>query len=248
MRHTDLSWAIIIPARYRSSRFPGKPLAMINGVSLIERVWLQSVKAVDRGKVYIATDDTRICDHVKGFGGQVIMTSSDCLTGTDRVFEAAQKLGLTNVINIQGDEPLIQPETITAFIDKMTAHPDRIINGMAKITVEDEFRSPTVPKVIARPDGRLMYMSRAAIPTNKSFGFETAFKQVCIYAFPMPLLAKFVEGGKKQPMENIEDIEILRFLEINIDVDMIEVSGNSLAVDVPGDILKVESALNNETG
>ena len=244
MHHIKNNWAIIIPARYQSSRFPGKPLVEILGISLIERVWKQCIKAVDQKKIYIATDNDKIFEHVQGFGGQAIMTSTACLTGTDRVYEAACQLGLSNVINIQGDEPLIEPKDITLFIDKMETFPDKVFNGMSRISDEEEYRSTTVPKVVARPDGRLMYMSRAAIPTNKNLEFCTAYKQVCIYAFPVAKLSEFVKEGIKTPIEEIEDIEILRFLEKNIEVEMIEISKNSLAVDVPSDIAKLERAIN----
>ena len=191
----------VIPARFSSTRFPGKPLVEILGISLIERVWKQCIKAVDQKKIYIATDNDKIFEHVQGFGGQAIMTSTACLTGTDRVYEAACQLGLSNVINIQGDEPLIEPKDITLFIDKMETFPDKVFNGMSRISDEEEYRSTTVPKVVARPDGRLMYMSRAAIPTNKNLEFCTAYKQVCIYAFPVAKLSEFVKEGIKTPIE-----------------------------------------------
>lgn len=243
MHHINENWAIIIPARYESSRFPGKPLVEICGVSLIERVWRQCVKGIRKDKVFVATDDKRIYTHVESFGGQVVETSRGCLTGTDRVYEAAKKLGLDNVINIQGDEPLINPDDIKLFVEKMLESPQKIFNGMTEILSEEEFRSSTVPKVVATPAGRLMYMSRAAIPTTKQFEFKKSFKQVCIYAFPMSALSEFVKDGVKTPVEEIEDIEILRFLEKGFDVGMIEVTKNSLAVDIPEDIEKVERAL-----
>jgi len=110
----------------------------ICGISLIERVWRQCVQGVEKEKVYVATDDNRIFEHVQSFGGQSIKTSPDCLTGTDRVYEAAIKLNLENVINIQGDEPLINPKDITLFVERMKNSPDEIYNGMAKIEGEEE--------------------------------------------------------------------------------------------------------------
>jgi 3-deoxy-manno-octulosonate cytidylyltransferase (CMP-KDO synthetase) len=109
--------------------------------------------------------------------------------------------------------------------------------------VESDFRSPTIPKVVARPDGRLLYMSRGGIPTDKSLVFNRAMKQVCIYAFDKRSLAAFAATGKKTPLEAIEDIEILRFLEIGFDVQMVEVSQASVSVDVPEDVKRVCDAL-----
>lgn len=244
MRPTDLKWAVIIPARFASSRFPGKPLVMIEGKSLINRVWERCVEAVGSEKVYIATDNTDISQHVEAFGGQVIMTSESCMTGTDRVYEAATTLGLTHAINVQGDEPLLNPDDIKLFIKEMESSPNEILNGMARINDEDEFRSSTVPKVVADPEGKLLYMSRAAIPTTKKFEFIKAWKQICIYVFPMTALKTFTDVTEKTELENIEDIEILRFLEQGYSVKMLELESGSAAVDVPEDVAKIVKLLN----
>lgn len=233
---------IIIPARYESTRFPGKPLAMIAGMSLIERVWRQSIQALPADDVYVATDDDRIADHCRGFGAQVLMTSSSCLTGTDRVHEASLQVEADVYINVQGDEPLIDPADITAVVNAWSEH-GGVVNAMCPITSEEDYRSPSVPKVAAAPDGRLLYMSRAPIPTDKSLGFVTAMKQVCIYAFGRDALSAFAGQNSKTPLESIEDIEILRFAECGHDVHMIEVSASSLAVDEPVDVDRVARAL-----
>lgn len=231
--------AVIIPARFKSSRFPGKPLADILGQSLIERVWRRCILAVPRSDVYVATDDDRIAQHCKELGIQVLMTPDTCLTGTDRVYEASKLVDADIYINVQGDEPLIDPADIHAVIEAAERSPGEIVNAMCDIASEAEFRSRTVPKVVARPDGRLLFMSRNGIPTNKTHGFECARKQVCIYAFPPDALKAFASVTAKTPLEAIEDIEILRFLELGYDVRMIQVSGSSVAVDVPADIDKV---------
>ena len=171
------------------------------------------------------------------------MTSSDCLTGTDRLQQAAVQIPADIYINVQGDEPLIEPGDILSVIDEAVSHPGRIVNAMCPIGAEDDFRSRSVPKVVARPDGRLLYMSRAPIPTDKTHGFVTAMKQVCIYAFDREKLDAFVAVGGKTPLEAIEDIEILRFLELGFDVHMVEVSSASIAVDFPEDVERVESIL-----
>ena len=234
---------IIIPARYKSSRFEGKPLADICGKPMIVWVWEQCVGALPQEDVYVATDDALIAETCRDTGIQVIMTSDTCLTGTDRVYEASRQVSADLYVNVQGDEPLIEPADILAVINAAKAVPGTIVNAMCPITEERDFRSPTVPKVVARPDRTLLYMSRAPIPTNKDHAFESAMKQVCIYAFPGNALTAFAEQGQKTSLEAIEDIEILRFLEMGHPVHMVEVSGASIAVDVPADIKRVEEAL-----
>ena len=237
---------IIIPARYQSSRFPGKPLIPILGKPMIVRVWERCIKVLPPDNVYVATDDDRIFNCCKDRGINVLMTSENCLTGTDRVFEASKMVEADIIINVQGDEPLICEQDIQTVIDMAKEHPKSVINAMCQIKDERDFRSSTVPKVVARPDGRLLYMSRAAIPTDKVFGFHQAKKQVCIYAFPLKALSDFANVGSKTPLEAIEDIEILRFLELGFEVMMVEVSVSSVAVDIPDDLKRVEAILLNE--
>jgi len=236
-------FAIIIPARYQSSRFPGKPLAEIAGISMIRRVWRQCVNAHPCEQVFVATDSELIREHCEEFGIQILMTSSVCLTGTDRVCEAARQINARTIINVQGDEPLIDPEDIKLVMRSSRDNPGKIINAMCKIRDEQDYRSSTVPKVVFAPNGRLIYMSRGAIPSNKEFVFRKAWKQVCIYAFPLDALEKFSTVTEKTPLESEEDIEILRFIEMGYDVSMIEVSESSVAVDVPSDITRVEELI-----
>ena len=235
--------AIIIPARYQSSRFPGKPLVDIRGVSMICRVWRQCIKALPRKQVFVATDSKEIAEHCSECGIQVLMTSDTCLTGTDRVYEASKQIDAKIFINVQGDEPLIQPSDIQLVIQEAKKNPDQIINAMCPLVDEEDFRSSTVPKVVFRKDKRLLYMSRAGIPTNKNHEFLDSWKQVCIYSFPSAALEKFSQTQQKTHFESIEDIEILRFLEIGFDVKMVKVSRSSIAVDVPADVAKVERVL-----
>jgi 3-deoxy-manno-octulosonate cytidylyltransferase (CMP-KDO synthetase) len=240
-------FVIIIPARFKSSRFPGKPLVNLCGKSMIHRVWERCCLALPKELVYVATDDLNISDHCKAFGIQVIMTPSCCLTGTDRVYEASKKVEADIYINVQGDEPLIDPNDIKQVIETSNRYPDNIVNAMCAIASEHDFYSSTVPKVVTRPDGRLLYMSRAAIPTNKKLEFTSAKKQVCIYAFPKASLEKFNSVESKTPLEEIEDIEILRFLELGYEVNMIEVSASSVAIDIPADVTRVEVIINEQS-
>lgn len=233
----------VIPARYASSRFPGKPLVDILGTSLVLRVWERTVGALPATDVYVATDDERIAEHCREHGAQVVMTSSSCLTGTDRVFEASQQIDADRFVNVQGDEPLVDPDDIRRVIAAADDRPDAVVNAMCPIVAEDDFRSVNVPHVAAAPDGRLLYMSRAAIPTTKELAFAWGWRQVCIYAFPRDALAAFAATGVKTPLEALEDIEILRFLELGVPVHMVSLESVSIAVDVPSDVARVEAAL-----
>ncbi|MEE3650972.1 MULTISPECIES: 3-deoxy-manno-octulosonate cytidylyltransferase [unclassified Brenneria] len=240
-----MNYAIVIPARYQSTRLPGKPLIELNGVPMIKRVWQRCCLAVEADRVYIATDDEKILDFCLTFTPNVIMTSRECKTGTDRVHEACQKIGnLDFVVNVQGDEPIINPDDIKTIIDECLRKPDSIVNGMAPITDPSEYESKTIPKVVFRPDGRLMYMSRAAIPSSKTGVFNKSWKQICIYGFPIKALQDFSSCEEKTPFENEEDIEILRFLELGYDVNMVSLHGNSLAIDTPEDVEKVLKIMN----
>jgi len=230
---------VVIPARYQSSRLPGKPLVDICGKSMIQRTFERCVMSMPLEDVFIATDDDRIRQHCETFSANVIMTPDDCLTGTDRLACVAKQIDADVYINVQGDEPVISPHDISKIIETAKRNPKSVINGMAEIQDEESFRNPSIPKVVSRPDGRLLYMSRAAIPTTKAMTFEKAMRQICIYAFPQAALEAFARQKVKTPLENIEDIEILRFLELDFEVQMIELSGQSYAVDTPEDLEKI---------
>ena len=239
---------IIIPARYKSSRFPGKALIDILGQSLVQRVWNQCIKVIDSNQVYIATDDERIKNHCEEAGMQYIMTSENCLTGTDRVAEAQRKITekYDVIINVQGDEPLVKPNDILKVIKTYQKFANIICCGTCKIKSEEEFRNPNIIKIVKNKDNDLLYASRAAIPTNKNLGFEKAYKQVCIYAFSPSILSVYTSVKKKSPLEEIEDIEFLRFLERGYNIKMVEVSNSSISVDIPEDIYKIKSALKED--
>jgi 3-deoxy-manno-octulosonate cytidylyltransferase (CMP-KDO synthetase) len=234
---------LVIPARYDSSRLPGKPLIDILGKSLIQRTWEQCCKALPSKDIYVATDSPLIKSHVTKFGGQVIMTSAACSTGTDRVAEANDTLSFDIVINVQGDEPIIDPMDITKVIQYALNHPNTVINGMGKIINEEEFRSTTIPKVVTDNNNKLLYISRCSIPGSKNGNFTGALKQVCIYSFPKDSLLLFGKGKPKSKNEDIEDIEILRFLDNGLPVSMLRLSGKSIAVDVESDLKKVKQFL-----
>ncbi len=235
--------AIVIPARWQSSRFPGKPLAVIAGKPMLDRVYERCVRALDPSRVFVATDSDRIFAHCERAGMGVVMTSEACLTGTDRVHEAAAQIDADVYLNVQGDEPLVDPADIRAVLREWEAHPNAVVNAMCRIAAARDYLNRNVPKVVAAPDGRLLYMSRAPVPTDKNGAFCGGMRQVCVYAFPREALARFAAHGAKTPLEKIEDIEILRFLELGIDVRMLTVGAASLAVDIPEDIERVEAAI-----
>jgi len=233
------TFVVVIPARLASTRLHNKPLIDILGKSLLERTWSQVVKAVDSSKVFVLTDDELILKHCQERGMQVALTSSKCLTGTDRVAEFASKTDFDYYVNVQGDEPIINPDDIVKVIENIHTCQDEIINGYASIDSIDDYNSLTIPKVVFRPDGRLLYMSRTPIPGNKQGDFVKAWRQICIYAFPKESLQVFSSSKQKTVLEKEEDIEILRFLELGYEVKMIPLSKDSIAVDTPEDVDKV---------
>jgi 3-deoxy-manno-octulosonate cytidylyltransferase (CMP-KDO synthetase) len=236
---------IVIPARYKSSRFPGKPLVKLADKPMIQWVAELSAKAVGIKNVYVATDDTFIESSVQKMGYQTVMTSDNCLTGTDRLAEVAQKIEADIYINVQGDEPLVDPEDILKIIDAKKANPNDVINGYAVIGENEEPESINIPKVIFTEDKRMVYMSRNALPGFKD-GInkpEEYYKQVCIYAFNRQELLDYGVFGRKSKLEHSEDIEIIRFMEWGQTIRMVETRPGSLAVDIPDDVAKVEVAL-----
>ena len=237
------NYAVVIPARYQSSRFPGKLLVDLCGKPMIQHVWERCCQAVGTEKVYVATDSDEIENVVINFGGQVLKTSSNCLTGTDRLAEANRTLNCDFIINVQGDEPLICPKDINTVVQAYLNGDGSVVNAMCEINDEQEFKSFTVPKVVCDQSGKLLYMSRSSIPLTKEGEFKSAFKQVCIYAFSREHLEFFLSHQKKTPLELIEDIEILRFLESSYPVKMIQVDSGSIAIDVPEDVDKVVKVL-----
>ena len=233
----------MIPARMASTRLPGKPLLEIDGETMIRHTYEQCAEVFPPDQIYVATDSVEIKDECKHHNMQVVMTSSDCLTGTDRIAEFAETIEADYYINVQGDEPIINPDDIDAIAASIETNQGTILNGYARIEDEDEYRSIHVPKVTVRPDRTLLYMSRAPIPGNKTKTFQKAWKQICIYAFPQKALKEFASVSSKTPLEQEEDIEILRFLELGYDVQMVEVQGGSIAVDTPEDLEAVRQII-----
>ena len=233
----------VIPARYASSRFPGKPLADIHGKPMIWWVYRQALKVKDfNGEIYVATDDERIEQVCKMYDMNVIMTSDTHSTGTDRVAEVAQKIEADFYINIQGDEPLLSPEIISKAIPPLHEENVYVTNLMSKIIDPIEFINPTIPKVLVNNENIGIFLTRAAVPYPKGSIEYDIHKQVCVYGFKKSALLFF----SKQPrgrLEKIEDIEILRFIENGYKVKYVEVENDSIAVDTLNDLEKVKTIL-----
>lgn len=238
----------IIPARYQSSRFPGKPLANILGIPMIVRVCDIAAQALGKSNIYVATDSPEIQKVVEKRGYQAIMTSSSHPTGTDRLAEAVLSIESDIYINIQGDEPMLDPNDIVKAAEAKKQHPDKIINGFSYLSDNEDPDSINIPKIITNTDNELVYASRAAIPCTSKTQKEVKYKkQVCIYAFSKEELLSFAQQKTKTPLESVEDIEILRFLEMGHKILMVETNGNTIAVDTPEDLKKVEHELSIRT-
>lgn len=236
---------VLIPARYASSRYPGKPLVPLLGKPMVLWVAELSAKAVGIDNVYVATEDSRIADVVTAAGFNAVMTTDQCLTGTDRLAEAALQVKADMYINVQGDEPIINPDDIRKAIAVKQQDMTAIVNGFCWLSEQEEPDSVNIPKVITTEDNTLVYISRKALPGYKDAKCapKRYKKQVCIYAFTADELAAFKAFGRKSELEFSEDIEILRFLELGKTIRMYETQPGSLAVDVPDDVAPVEAAL-----
>ncbi len=229
----------VIPARYGSGRFEGKPLADICGKPMVWWVYQQAKKVKELNEVYVATDDERIESVCKNLNINVIMTSTEHKTGTDRIGEVASKIKADLYINIQGDEPLIEPETITKAILPFTQNKNiKVSNLMTKIKNPVDVVNFTIPKVITNKDNIGIYLTRSTAPYPKNSLDFSYYKQVCVYGFT-PEALEFFCNSERGKIEQIEDIEILRFIEAGYTVQYIEVESDTVAVDTQKDLEKV---------
>ena len=239
-----MKFSIIIPARYKSSRFPGKPLTKILGKEMILRVLHICNRIAKKKEIFVATENSKIKTLVEKNNFNVIMTSKKCLTGTDRVAEASKKIKTNIFINVQGDEPVIKSEDIKKIVKKKKKFPNHVICGYTRIGKNESENNINLPKVVLNSKSELVYISRLPVPGKKEKNKKIEYlKQVCIYAFSKDQLNKFYKFGKKSHLEKIEDIEILRFFELEIPIKMVLVSKSSIAVDIKTDIKKVEKVL-----
>jgi 3-deoxy-manno-octulosonate cytidylyltransferase (CMP-KDO synthetase) len=251
---SGIHFAGIIPARYASSRFPGKPLVMINGKTMIRRVYEQALKSLET--VYVATDDQRIHDSVLGFGGNVVMTSPDHQSGTDRCAEAAILIArhkgqdIDVVINIQGDEPFIRPEQIdllkSCFNDKSV----EIATLVRKTAKGEDIFNPNQPKVVLDNSGNAIYFSRAAIPFIRNLGESlwsenhTFYKHLGLYAYTVKAL-KIITKLPVSTLEKAESLEQNRWIENGFRIRTAVTEWESIGIDTPADLERALSHFDN---
>ena len=231
----------IIPARYGSTRFEGKPLALINGKMMIQRVYEQAKKADKLSEVVVATDDERIYNAVVGFGGKAVMTSTKHKSGTDRCCEVVDKIGngFDAVINIQGDEPYINPQEINQIAELISEKDTQLASLCKPVYDEEELMSPNAVKVVFDKNGKALYFSRFAIPYLRNQIERTFYKHIGIYAYKCDVLKK-VAALPQSGLELAESLEQLRWLENGYTVRMGVTEFESFSVDVPDDIVKIE--------
>jgi 3-deoxy-manno-octulosonate cytidylyltransferase (CMP-KDO synthetase) len=245
---------VVIPARYASSRFPGKPLAPIQGISLLERTYRQVRLCKHVNFCVIATDDPRIEAHAKAFGADVVMTSPDCPTGTDRIAEAvtqrADLRAASMIVNVQGDEPCIDPKTISKVISVLHDAPEASIGTIvAPIHSEQDLLNPNIVKCVKTLSGRALYFSRHAIPGSKGGVGKTLipyYRHIGMYAYRPEFVVQYAKLPPT-PLQQAEDLEMLRAMEYGFFIAVAEVAHHSPDVNVPSDIQEVEKWIQSQS-
>lgn len=240
----------IIPARYGSTRFPGKPLALIAGKSLIQRTYESAKSCPLFSSLVVATDDNRIFDHVKDFGGDVVMTSTNCPTGTDRLVDVIKNHSRFSdaalIVNIQGDEPCLEAEVIRKIIAILSADATaNMSTAVVKIKSEEEAYNPSVVKCVMDQQQNALYFSRALIPHGRDGRFRreiSYYHHLGIYAYRRDFLMKYHELAQT-PLQLAEDLEQLKVLEQGYRIKVAVVESHSIGVDTPEDIKRVEELL-----
>ncbi|MEL6195300.1 MAG: 3-deoxy-manno-octulosonate cytidylyltransferase [Bacteroidota bacterium] len=237
----------VIPARYASTRFPGKPLADIHGKSMIQRVVEQCLKAQRLQKVVVATDDQRIYNHVLESGGEVMMTRDDHPSGTDRLIEVAEQFsGYTHYVNIQGDEPYIDPAQIDQLVELIIHDPQKGIGTLIQpIKDADKIFDPNSVKVVADTEGYALYFSRSPIPFVRKEGDRSKwlehhpfYKHIGIYGFSTEAIQK-IEAMPPASLEMAESLEQLRWLAHGLRIKTAITELHSPAVDTPEDLERI---------
>lgn len=254
----------VIPARYASSRFPGKPLASLSGRPLVQHVYERACRSKSLSRVVVATDDLRICEVVAAFGGEVQLTGSHHPSGTDRVAEVAAALSDELIVNIQGDEPLVEPGMIDEAVAPFFAEADLVMGTLCRpIESDEERQSPHVVKVVRDRRGFALYFSRAPIPYDRGPGAEARgprlmeesqgsrhrtsdvehrtdwYKHIGLYVYRRDFLLEFARLSPT-PLEEREQLEQLRALEYGYPIRVVETKYDSVGVDTPEDLERIE--------
>ena len=235
---------LVIPARLDSTRLPQKLLIEIEGKSIIERTYNQALNALkNKDKIIIATDSKIIKDHCESFGARTLLTSKECLTGTDRIAEVSEKISASQYINLQGDEPIFPSDQLEVFIKNVIKDKTKVYTAITSIKDEKDYRNYSIPKLVFSNSNRLLYSSRAPIPGNKKDLFKKAYKHICVYAFNKEHLIEFKNQNEKTNFEFLEDLEINRFLELDISVRCIELINGGKAIDTKSDLEEVRKII-----
>jgi len=235
--------AAVIPVRYQSSRFPGKPLALILGKPMIQRVYegVRRARLLDR--IIVATDDERIQEAARSFGAEAVLTSKDHSSGTERAAEVAQTLDNNIIINVQGDEPMVTGGLVDSLVEALQDEKVMMASLMAKVFELDLMANPNINKVVTDQEGFALYFSRAPVPHQATDFF---FQHIGIYGYRRDFLLEFARM-KPSRLERLERLEQLRALENGCRIKMVEAPHRILSVDTPGDIIKVEEFLREKS-
>jgi 3-deoxy-manno-octulosonate cytidylyltransferase (CMP-KDO synthetase) len=237
---------VVIPARYESARFPGKPLAPIAGTPMIQRVVERAKQSANISKVIVATDDERVLAAVRAVGGEAMMTRKDHHCGTERVAEVAAHLSAEIYVNVQGDEPLIDPQAIAVVVEAMRAEADiQVATICTAIRQPAEIMDPNVVKAVTNFDDDALYFSRGPIPWVRDTGAAVAarhWKHIGLYAFRREALLDFPTLPPGD-LERIEQLEQLRWLENGYKIRVVEADYDAVSVDIPADVAKVEKII-----
>lgn len=229
----------IIPARYDSTRFPGKPLADINGKPMIQHAWESACKSKLLDRVIIAADDKRIYDNVISFGGEAVMTSKKHKSGTDRIAEVIKNIKCDLVVNIQGDEPFISYKNIDKAVRQLITDKKLNVSTLAvKIQDNSEIKDPNNVKVVIDKNGNALYFSRSPIPYDRNNKKVNYLKHIGLYVYRKSFLMKFVKM-KQAMLEKAESLEQLRILENGEKIRVVITKIDSISVDTPADLYKI---------
>ena len=231
-----------IPARYASTRLPGKALREIAGVTMIERVYRQVERAPGLDRVVVLTDDERIFGAVKAFGGEVEMTPPDCASGTDRIAAAARRWEVDGVVNVQGDEPLIAPREVGRVARHLAERPEDPVVTMAAPGTPEDAADPDVVKVVRDARGYALYFSRAPIPHPRRPDTHRTWCHLGIYGYQIATLLE-IAATERTPLERAESLEQLRMLENGVPIRVLETDRAWWGVDTMDDLRRVEALL-----
>jgi 3-deoxy-manno-octulosonate cytidylyltransferase (CMP-KDO synthetase) len=229
----------VIPARYGSTRFPGKPLVDIQGMSMIQRVYMQAKQVAAFSNVIVATDHELIYQHVLTFGGEVMMTHPEHATGTDRIGEVMRKLNDTPdiVVNIQGDEPFIQPEQLMLLLTAFNDHNTQIATLVKKLEHASDIENPNVVKVVFSKNHKALYFSRSVVPFARNVS-QHYYKHIGIYAYREDVLHQ-LNQLTPTPLEQAESLEQLRWLENGFSITVVPTAIDTIGIDTPEDLAKL---------